>query len=307
MLETAMQWWWVVLPIWAIVGIGFAGLFLWTEFRTGNSNDLLVNVFVSMVIAVGAPFIVLFCIAVVASMLIRGEIPLTTRRLWRKAPEFREDVMIEMIALRRRSDPNLKGMPHPENWIVADLWRTAEAAILEIVELPSLLEFDGFTEPEIIERIEAWRSATVERPEPPPHNLDSYVRYRIEIEAPVYPLNDKKLFARTLEIAKAYAEASTKSTASEASVPREWLEERISLIDLDRKLSEMQHLPEGPVGLIFSPKRDEMARIKLRMRKEDELWIYESPPETWIQLGGRRGIALVREGKPIETLVLTMN
>lgn len=307
MLEAAMEWWWVLLLSWAIAGIGFACLFLWTENRTSDSDDLLVNIFISMLIAVGAPLIVLFCIAVAVSMLIRGEIPLTRRRLWGKAPVDRNGALVEMIALRRRTDPNLKGMPHPGNWIIADLWRTAEAAILEIVELASLLEFDGFSEPEIIERIEAWRSATVEGPLPLPRDISSYVRYRIECEAPRYPLENNKLFARTLEIAKAYAEASTKSSAAEESVPREWLEERISLIDLDRKLIEMQRIPGGPGGLILSPKNNETARVKLRMRKEDELWIYESPPETWTQLGGRRGIALVREGKPIENLVLTMN
>ncbi|MBO6560479.1 MAG: hypothetical protein JJ959_08080 [Nisaea sp.] len=307
MQAAAMEWWWVLLPIWAIAGIGFAGLFLWTENRTSDSDDLLVNIFVSMLIAVGAPLVVLFCIAVALSMLIRGEIPLTTHRLWGKAPANRNSTLVEMIALRRRSDPNLKDMPHPEKWIIADLWRTAEAAVLEIVELASLLKFDGFTEEEIIERIEAWRSATVERPELPPSDIDSYVRYRVECEAPRYPLDNKKLFARTLEIAKAYAEVSTKSSAAEDSVPREWLEERISLIELDRKLIEMQRIPGGPGGLFLSPKKDEMARIKLRMRKEDELWIYESPPETWINLGGRRGVALVRDGKPIENIVLSMN
>ena len=306
MLEPVMQWW-VLLLIWAIAGIGFAGLFLWSEQSASDSEDLLINIFVSMVIAVGAPIIVLFCIAVALLMLIRGEIPLTRRRLWRKAPETWNSALIEMIALRRRSDPNLKGMPHPENWIIADLWITAEAAILEIVELASLLEFDGFVEPEIIERIEAWRSATVERPDLPPRDIDSYVKYRIECEAPNYPLDDKKLFSRALEIAKAYAAASTKSSVTEDPVPREWLKERISLIDLDRNLIEMQQLPGGPGGLILSPKRNEMARIKLRTRKEDELWIYESPPETWIQLAGRRGIALVRDGKSIENFVLTIN
>lgn len=310
-METEIQWWWVGLGVWVIAGIGFACLFLLMERRSRSSEDLCLNIFVAMVVAVAAPIIALYCIGLVFWMLAHGEIPLTNRRLWGKADDTEtgrpEGALVDMIALRRRSDPNLKRKPHPNNWIMADLWTTPEAAILEIVELSSFLRFDGFTDHEIIERIEAWRSALVERPEPPPADIDSYIRYRIECEAPEYPLSDHKLFERTLERARAFADASIRMAKARDSIPRDWLKEQIALIDLDRRLGAMRQLPGGPGGLLLSPKRREVARIKLRMRPEDELWIYESPPETWKHLSGRRGIALVREHKPIENFVLVMN
>ena len=39
----------------------------------------------------------------------------------------------------------------------------------------------------------------------------------------------------------------------------------------------------------------------------DELWTFMSPPDSWKNLAGRAGIALVRDGKPVSILVTFMN
>ena len=48
-------------------------------------------------------------------------------------------------------------------------------------------------------------------------------------------------------------------------------------------------------------------KLKLLMLPGDELWSYSSPPETWKHMMGRRGIALIRDGKTIAEILTLMN
>jgi hypothetical protein len=40
-----------------------------------------------------------------------------------------------------------------------------------------------------------------------------------------------------------------------------------------------------------------------QMVEGDELWSFESPPETWHNLAGRAGYALVRSGRVVDSIV----
>jgi hypothetical protein len=46
---------------------------------------------------------------------------------------------------------------------------------------------------------------------------------------------------------------------------------------------------------------------KAEMCPGDELWTFRSPPDSWQLLAGRAGIALVRDEKPIRTIITLMN
>ena len=43
------------------------------------------------------------------------------------------------------------------------------------------------------------------------------------------------------------------------------------------------------------------------MQPGDELWTFSSPAQSWEDLAGRAGVALVRDGNPIKVLVTMMN
>jgi hypothetical protein len=43
------------------------------------------------------------------------------------------------------------------------------------------------------------------------------------------------------------------------------------------------------------------------MRDGDELWTWASPEWTWIQLAGRAGYAIVRDGDPIRHWMTIIN
>jgi hypothetical protein len=48
-------------------------------------------------------------------------------------------------------------------------------------------------------------------------------------------------------------------------------------------------------------------KMKQQIRQGDELWGFATPPKTWEHLHGRGGIALVRDGKIINSVVTLMS
>jgi hypothetical protein len=86
----------------------------------------------------------------------------------------------------------------------------------------------------------------------------------------------------------------------DVSVPFEWLISRITV-----EQAEAEHTPPRlkPFGL----QNAKWEALKSRMRPGDELWTYQSPPDSWKAMHGRMGIALVRNGKVIDSILTAMN
>lgn len=51
----------------------------------------------------------------------------------------------------------------------------------------------------------------------------------------------------------------------------------------------------------------EWEALKAAMQPGDELYLFHSSPETWRALAGRRGFALVRNGKVVREVVTLLN
>ncbi len=87
---------------------------------------------------------------------------------------------------------------------------------------------------------------------------------------------------------------------------REWLESRITVEE-----AEATHLVEherlGPAPVPFGFQNDCWREMVSMMTEGDELWEFCSPPESWEHLAGRAGIALVRDGEIVESIVTMMN
>jgi hypothetical protein len=94
-------------------------------------------------------------------------------------------------------------------------------------------------------------------------------------------------------------------------IPESWLKERLETTDVrelfERELMSLglsdpglqEWLASGP-----SPQWAEKWREFIgQMAAGDELWFFESPTETWGNLAGRAGYALVRSGHVIDSLV----
>ena len=80
---------------------------------------------------------------------------------------------------------------------------------------------------------------------------------------------------------------------------REWLTKRVTVTE-----AEAAHMHEGvPFGYC----NREWVAFKEKILPGDQLWEFRSPNESWAIMGGRAGIALVRGGEVIASLVTRMN
>ena len=57
----------------------------------------------------------------------------------------------------------------------------------------------------------------------------------------------------------------------------------------------------------FAAQNDKWEALKARMQAGDELWTFASSEQSWRDLAGRAGVALVRDGQIVERLVTMMN
>jgi hypothetical protein len=57
----------------------------------------------------------------------------------------------------------------------------------------------------------------------------------------------------------------------------------------------------------FGALNDRWEALKARMQPGDELWTFQSSAESWRDLAGRAGVALVRKGAIVERLITMMN
>jgi hypothetical protein len=63
----------------------------------------------------------------------------------------------------------------------------------------------------------------------------------------------------------------------------------------------------GSSPVVFGFIHDQWMKLVNQMQPGDELWEYSSKKEDWDELIGESGIALVRNGKTIDTIVTRMN
>jgi hypothetical protein len=93
-------------------------------------------------------------------------------------------------------------------------------------------------------------------------------------------------------------------------IPKEWLQTPISVAQAEAAHpgitdDRVKRFPDAAKPFGFNNANWEA--LKAEMQPGDELWTYSSSPESWRQLAGRSGIALVRNGTPIKILPGLMN
>jgi hypothetical protein len=77
----------------------------------------------------------------------------------------------------------------------------------------------------------------------------------------------------------------------------EWLTQRVE----NAPIAQHRNLPEMPAMRI----RMAWQKLKSQAREGDELWAFENPSNTWKKLGRHAGYALVRNGKIVQSTVVT--
>jgi len=87
------------------------------------------------------------------------------------------------------------------------------------------------------------------------------------------------------------------------SIEREHMRRAEDLREVDRRS------PERVAALLkpFGYSNSKWEALKAGMQPGDELWTFTSSPASWRALAGSAGIALVREGRIVATIVTMMN
>lgn len=81
--------------------------------------------------------------------------------------------------------------------------------------------------------------------------------------------------------------------------------ERTSIEEQERQ--QRVRLPGHEVPVVFGFLHGAWRELVDSMEEGDELWTFTTSPESWKYLAGRSGIALVRQGEVVSTLVTVMN
>jgi hypothetical protein len=93
-------------------------------------------------------------------------------------------------------------------------------------------------------------------------------------------------------------------------IPTEWLQEKITVAEAEAAHpgitdDRIARFPDA--ALPFAFRHGEWEELKSSMLNGDEIWTFASSADSWRHLAGRAGIALVRDGVPIKTIVTIMN
>jgi hypothetical protein len=275
----------------------------------------LISIVYSAALFAGAPFILVFSLAVSGKVLWEGKLPVSGKVWWpARAKKIdrrhgyspsRETTLCRMIELRRRKDPRLRNHPTPSNWPMFELWATTEAMILTTLEQYLTLKHDGLSDLDAVQKIEAFRSAFGEDHMPNDLNAKNYLVYRLGIEDPQYLAFGPVILDKAILIAREFAVERIKNSETEEPYPpSDWLQKRLTISEV-----ESDHIRSQPERHGSSENRvfREWENMKVRMLGNDQLWYFSSPPATWEKLGGRAGIALVRNDRSIVSIVTMMN
>jgi hypothetical protein len=94
-------------------------------------------------------------------------------------------------------------------------------------------------------------------------------------------------------------------------IPESWLKERLDTTDV-RELAKREFMSSGMSDPDLKQLLDRGPSPRWVEKWQefighavagDEIWFFESPPETWCDLAGRAGYALVRSGHVVDSIV----
>jgi hypothetical protein len=100
--------------------------------------------------------------------------------------------------------------------------------------------------------------------------------------------------------------AETLFRRREAAVLKEWLTRRVTVEEAE-SANMVQNERLGPDPVPFGFINHRWKQLVARMAPGDELWEFSSSPESWANLAGRSGVALVRGGEVIDSIITEVN
>jgi hypothetical protein len=104
--------------------------------------------------------------------------------------------------------------------------------------------------------------------------------------------------------------AAARAADDRPPIPKAWLDKKVSIEEAealhpgvhDERVRSMPEIAK-PFGFLHGPWEE----LKAQLQPGDELWTFSSPAESWQNLAGRAGVAVVRDGNPIKVITTGMN
>jgi hypothetical protein len=93
---------------------------------------------------------------------------------------------------------------------------------------------------------------------------------------------------------------------AQAAGIKDWLQNRLTIAEAEAVYG-VKDDRLGPNPVPFGFQNDKWRALVAEMQDGDELWEFSSPPESWQNLAGRAGVALIRRGEVVRSIVTTMN
>jgi hypothetical protein len=87
---------------------------------------------------------------------------------------------------------------------------------------------------------------------------------------------------------------------------KEWLSKRITVAEAEAA-NLVRDDPLGAEPVAFGFMNDRWCALLAQMQDGDELWEFCSPSESWQRLAGTAGVALVRNGEVVDSIVTLLN
>ncbi len=87
---------------------------------------------------------------------------------------------------------------------------------------------------------------------------------------------------------------------------KEWLRKLVTVAEAEAaNMVQIDKL--GPKPIPFGFINDRWRALLSKLQEGDELWEFRSPPDSWANMAGRAGIALIRDGNVLDWIVSRMN
>ena len=87
---------------------------------------------------------------------------------------------------------------------------------------------------------------------------------------------------------------------------KNWLKKKLTIEEVEMA-NTVQDRRLGPVPIPFGFQNAQWKALLAQMMEGDELWEFSTSPESWRALAGSAGIALVRDGQVIVSILTKMS
>lgn len=311
-----MSIWQVGLLMWSVAGFAMVTIMDFALRHDGddgllfgreNTFETVIGLLVALAAFIAWPVFLIWCAVEMA----RGEPLEEGRAPLRRAPEPKpvanwpnpswmpaqddEELLCRMVRLRLMRDPRLEGQGPPHRWPRDSLWNTTEAVLAETVFAYLTLRLDGLPPPAICRRLIDRFDGVDDRDTPT--GLRSMVRARLRHADPDYLDLGPRVFGASTGLAVRYFRRRLAERRSSPEFPKaKWLREELTLDEVERDFEGLVFPSEGRLPdwqHRLTEKLREWSLLALRIRDSDRIHRYRAPE-------GARGLALVREGRPID-------